>query len=41
MYVAVWDIHDESKEIGQINLTVECLSALQAVDLEMQVDGTY
>nr|KAG5707913.1 hypothetical protein BaRGS_031644 [Batillaria attramentaria] len=39
--IDIVDVHDHTKVIGQLNLTVECLAALQAVDLEMQVDGTY
>ncbi|XP_046328973.2 protein fantom-like isoform X2 [Haliotis rufescens] len=37
----ILDVNDETKVIGQMNLTVECLSALEAVEREMQVEGTY
>ncbi|XP_067651387.1 protein fantom-like isoform X8 [Haliotis asinina] len=37
----ILDVNDETKVIGQMNLTVECLAALEAVEREMQVEGTY
>ncbi|XP_076449555.1 protein fantom-like isoform X2 [Babylonia areolata] len=39
--IDILDPNDESTVVGQMNLTVECLAALQAVDQEMQVEGTY
>ncbi|XP_046557106.1 protein fantom-like isoform X4 [Haliotis rubra] len=39
--IDILDVNDETKVIGQMNLTVECLAALEAVEREMQVEGTY
>ncbi|PVD20902.1 hypothetical protein C0Q70_19065 [Pomacea canaliculata] len=39
--IDIFDVGNPKRVIGQMNVTVECLAALQAVDLEMQVDGTY
>ncbi|XP_060079479.1 protein fantom-like isoform X2 [Ylistrum balloti] len=39
--VEVLDVKDQRTVIGCLNLSVDCLSALQAVENEMQVDGTY
>ncbi|XP_021379187.1 protein fantom-like isoform X2 [Mizuhopecten yessoensis] len=39
--VEVLDVKNEKNVIGSLNLSVDCLAALQAVENEMQVDGTY
>ncbi|KAK7114118.1 protein fantom-like isoform X1 [Littorina saxatilis] len=39
--IDILDPSDEKTVVGQLNVTVECLAALKAVDEEMQVDGTY
>lgn len=41
MFVSVVDIRDEKTVIGSMNLTVQCLAALDAVEREMNVEGTY
>lgn len=35
LYFPVFDVEDESTEIGLMNVTVKCVDALQAVKLEM------
>ncbi|XP_069113817.1 protein fantom-like isoform X2 [Argopecten irradians] len=39
--VEVLDAKDQRTVIGSLNLSVDCLAALQAVENEMQIDGTY
>ncbi|XP_041375657.1 protein fantom-like [Gigantopelta aegis] len=39
--VPIYDAEDENTVIGTLNLTVECLSAMQCVEREMEVEGTY
>lgn len=38
---SVFDANDEKVEIGSLNVTVQCLNALEAVEKEMQIDGTF
>ena len=37
----VFDANNEKEEIGTLNVTVQCLNALEAVEKEMQIDGTF
>lgn len=39
--IDIVDVKDETTVIGSMNLTVQCLEALEAVEKEMQVEGTY
>lgn len=39
--IPIFDAKDEDIEIGTLNVTVQCLSALEAVEKEMQIDGTF
>ena len=38
---SVVDVSDEKTVIGTMNLTVQVLEALDSVEKEMQVEGTY
>ncbi|CAC5421683.1 RPGRIP1L [Mytilus coruscus] len=39
--IPIFDANNEKEEIGSLNVTVQCLSALEAVEKEMQIDGTF
>ncbi|XP_063439452.1 protein fantom-like isoform X7 [Mytilus trossulus] len=39
--IPIFDANNEKEEIGSLNVTVQCLSALDAVEKEMQIDGTF
>ncbi|CAG2186541.1 RPGRIP1L [Mytilus edulis] len=39
--VPIFDAKNEKEKIGALNLTVQCLSALEAIEKEMQIDGTF
>lgn len=39
--IDILDIADEQTVIGSMNLTVQCLAALDSVEKEMKVEGTY
>ena len=39
--IPIFDANDEKVEIGSLNVTVQCLNALDAVEKEMQIDGTF
>ena len=40
-FFPVFDANNERIEIGSLNVTVQCLNALEAVEKEMQIDGTF
>ncbi|XP_062566792.1 protein fantom-like [Saccostrea cucullata] len=39
--VDLHDVKNEKEVIGTLNVTVKCLAALEAVEKEMQIEGTY
>ncbi|XP_053402324.1 protein fantom-like isoform X7 [Mercenaria mercenaria] len=39
--IDILDVGDEETVIGSMNLTVQCLAALDSVEKEMKVEGTY
>jgi len=41
LYISVVDIETESNVIGSMNLTVQVLAALESVEKEMKIEGTY
>lgn len=41
MFLAVCDVKNDQGVIGSLNVTVKCLAALEAVEKEMQIEGTY
>lgn len=40
-FLAVRDVKNDQEVIGSLNVTVKCLAALEAVEKEMQIEGTY
>ncbi|XP_048761199.1 X-linked retinitis pigmentosa GTPase regulator-interacting protein 1-like [Ostrea edulis] len=39
--VEIYDVKNEQDVIGTLNVTVKCLPALEAVEKEMKIEGTY
>lgn len=39
--VEICDVKNDQEVIGSLNVTVKCLAALEAVEKEMQIEGTY
>ncbi|XP_052715363.1 X-linked retinitis pigmentosa GTPase regulator-interacting protein 1-like [Crassostrea angulata] len=39
--VEICDVKNDQGVIGSLNVTVKCLAALEAVEKEMQIEGTY
>ncbi|VDI09253.1 protein fantom [Mytilus galloprovincialis] len=39
--IPIFDSKNEKEKIGALNVTVQCLSALEAIEKEMQIDGTF
>ncbi|XP_022337426.2 protein fantom-like isoform X1 [Crassostrea virginica] len=39
--VDIHDVKNDKEVIGSLNVTVKCLAALEAVEKEMQIEGTY
>ncbi|XP_071142880.1 X-linked retinitis pigmentosa GTPase regulator-interacting protein 1-like [Mytilus edulis] len=39
--IPIFDAKNEKEKIGALNVTVQCLSALEAIEKEMQIDGTF